>query len=100
MGALVSTVQVASLYVEKIRLAFKIKRVRLEMVFESAIYNKKSPHIFSATNLSNFIISKFNHFQQLLSLQNLLTTYCDTHTQTHTFSFNNIGSPMMNEILS
>ena len=45
------------------------------MALESAISGKKSPHIFSDTNPSNFTICKFEHFKQLFSLQNSKTTY-------------------------
>ena len=69
------------------RTSFKIKRVILEMALESAIFRQKSPHIFSDTNPSNFIICKFIHFKQLFSLQNLKTTYYEPFKAISTMYF-------------
>ena len=44
------------------------------MTVESIISGKKSPHIFSDTDPSNPIISRFAHFELPFSLQNSKTT--------------------------
>ena len=48
------------------------------MAMESAIFRQKSPHKFSETDPSKFIISRFTHFKQPFSLKNQKTTYSTT----------------------
>ena len=71
--ALDAPAQGASFYVEKIKQASKL--IELYQKWSWSRPFSKSPHTFSDTNPSNFIICKFKHFQQLFSLQNSKTTY-------------------------
>ena len=75
IGALDAPAQGASFYVEKIKLASKLRKLYQKWSWSRLFSNKKSPHTFSDNNPSNFIICKFKHFQQLFSLQNPKTTY-------------------------
>ena len=75
IGALDAPAQGASFYVEKIKLASKLRELYQKWCWSRLFSNKKSPHTFSDTNPSNFIICKFKHFKRLFSLHNSKTTY-------------------------
>ena len=65
----------AHISTSKIKLASKLRELYQKWSWSRLFSNKKSPHTFSDTNPSNFIICKFKHFQKLFSLQNSKTTY-------------------------
>ena len=75
MGTLNAPVQGASFYVEKIKLDSKLRELYQKWRWSRTFSDRKSPHIFSDTILSNFIICKFKNLKQLFSLQNSKTTY-------------------------
>ena len=75
IGALDAPAQGGSFYVEKIKLASKLREFYQKWCWSRPFSNKKSPHTFSDNNPSNFVICKFKHFQQLFPLQNSKITY-------------------------
>ena len=62
MDTLDALVLGASFCIQRIKLALKLKELYLKWRWSRPFSSKKSPHIFSETNPSNFIICQFKHF--------------------------------------
>ena len=71
-------IKFASFYVERIDLASKLRKVLPKWRWCRPFSGKKSPHKFSDTDPSNYIISRFTHPKQPFSLHNQETTYSTT----------------------